>query len=81
MFDKTTPLGMVDPVWNQFPDFPEQLHMNTMICLKIEKQTDRDVVREQLTKVLEPSSFMFLRRLRLDDSRDTFDELVMSHDH
>jgi hypothetical protein len=55
--------------------------MNTMICLKIEKQTDRDVVREQLTKVLEPSSFMFLRRLRLDDSRDTFDELVMSHDH
>lgn len=87
MFDKTTPLGMVDPVWNQFPDFPEQLHMNTMICLKIEKQTDRDVVREQLTKVLEPSSFMFLRRLsktrvvRLDDSGDTFDELVMSHDH
>ncbi|KAK6007550.1 hypothetical protein QM012_004364 [Aureobasidium pullulans] len=34
-----------------------------MICLKIEKQEDRDVVREQLTKVLEPSSFMFLRRL------------------
>jgi hypothetical protein len=87
MFDKTTPLGMVDPVWTKFPEFPDQLHMNTMICLKIEKQEDRDVVREQLTKVLEPSSFMFLRRLskirvvRLDDSGDTFDELVMSHEH
>jgi hypothetical protein len=81
MFDKTTPLGMVDPVWTKFPEFPEQLHMNTMICLKIDKQEDRDVVREQLTKVLEPSSFMFLRRLskirvvRLDDSG------VMSHEH
>ncbi|KAH0289799.1 hypothetical protein M436DRAFT_84811 [Aureobasidium namibiae CBS 147.97] len=86
-FDKTTPLGMVDPVWAKFPDFPEQLQMNTMICLKIEKQEDRDVVREQLTKVLEPSSFMFLRRLtkvrvvRLDDFGDTFEELTMSHDH
>ncbi|THW02710.1 hypothetical protein D6D26_04062 [Aureobasidium pullulans] len=52
MFDKSKPLGMVDP----------------------------------LTKVLEPSSFMFLRRLskirvvRLDDSGDTFDEIIMSHD-
>ncbi|KAI4721056.1 hypothetical protein E4T48_02728 [Aureobasidium sp. EXF-10727] len=87
MFDKNTPLGMVDPVWAKFPDFPEQLQMNTMICLKIEKQEDRDVVKEQLTKVLEPSSFMFLRRLikvrvvRLEDSGDTFDELIMSHDH
>ena len=86
-FDKTTPLGMVDPVWAKFPDFPEQLQMNTMICLKIEKQEDRDVVREQLTKVLEPSSFMFLRRLtkvrvvRLDDFGDTFEELIMSHNH
>ncbi|KAI5276433.1 hypothetical protein E4T47_00597 [Aureobasidium subglaciale] len=86
MFDKSTPLGMVDPVWAKFPDFPAQLQMNTMICLKIEKQEDRDVVKDQLTKVLEPSSFMFLRRLtrirvvRLDDSGDTFDEIVMSHD-
>ncbi|KAH0381611.1 hypothetical protein KCU92_g6939, partial [Aureobasidium melanogenum] len=87
MFDKTKPLGMVDPIWAEFPDFPEQLRTNTMICLKIEKQEDRDTVREQLTKVLEPSSFMFLRRLtkvrvvRLDDSGDTFDELIMSHEH
>ncbi|KAI4755442.1 hypothetical protein E4T52_12458 [Aureobasidium sp. EXF-3400] len=88
MFDRTKPpLGMVDPVWAKFPDFPEQLQMNTMICLKIKKQEDRDAVREQLTKVLDPSAFMFLRRLtkvrvvRLDDSGDTFDELVMSHDY
>jgi hypothetical protein len=87
MFDKRTPMGMVDPIWTRFPDFPEQLQMNTMICLKIEKQEDRDLVREQLTKVLDPSSFMFLRRItkvrvvRLDDSGDTFDELVMSHEH
>jgi hypothetical protein len=87
MFDKRTPMGMVDPIWARFPDFPEQLQMNTMICLKIEKQEDRDLVREQLTKVLDPSSFMFLRRItkvrvvRLDDSGDTFDELVMSHEH
>jgi hypothetical protein len=85
LFDKNTPLGMVDPVWADFPSFPEQLRSNTMICLKIEKQEDRDVVREQLTKVLEPSSFMFLRRLskirivRLEDSGDTFDEIVLSH--
>ncbi|THX76645.1 hypothetical protein D6D08_05258 [Aureobasidium pullulans] len=86
MFDKSKPLGMVDPVWAEFPHFPEQLQMNTMICLKIEKQEDRDAVKDQLTKVLEPSSFMFLRRLskirvvRLDDSGDTFDEIIMSHD-
>ncbi|TIA48574.1 hypothetical protein D6C77_09866 [Aureobasidium pullulans] len=86
MFDKSKPLGMVDPVWAEFPHFPEQLQMNTMICLKIEKQEDRDAIKDQLTKVLEPSSFMFLRRLskirvvRLDDSGDTFDEIIMSHD-
>ncbi|KAG9951782.1 hypothetical protein KCU85_g2688, partial [Aureobasidium melanogenum] len=85
MFDKTTPLGMVDPIWADFPDFSKDLHMNTMICLKIENQEDRDSIRKELTKVLEPSSFMFLRRLskirivKLDDSADISTAITLSH--
>lgn len=85
-FDANKPLGMVDPVWTEFPSFPEDLRMNTMICLKIVKQEDRDVVRDQLTKVLEPASFMFLRRLskirivRLDDAGNVFDLITLAHE-
>lgn len=85
MFDKTTPLGMVDPIWADFPVFSEDLHMNTMICLKIENQEDRDSIREELTRVLEPSSFMFLRRLskirmvKLDDTADISSGITLSH--
>ncbi|CAD0089485.1 unnamed protein product [Aureobasidium mustum] len=76
---------MVDPIWADFPVFPEDLQMNTMICLKIDNQEDRDSIREELTKVLEPSSFMFLRRLskirmvKLDDSADISGGITLSH--
>lgn len=86
MFDKSKPLGMVDPIWADFPAFSEDLRMDTMICLKIDKQEDRDSVREELTKVLEPSSFMFLRRLskirivKLDATADVDEEITLLHE-
>ncbi|KAL9093859.1 MAG: hypothetical protein Q9165_003782 [Trypethelium subeluteriae] len=62
-FDRDGKLGMVTPIWDE--DFPEVdgLEEQTMFCLRIPQQRDREAVRKHLVG-LQPDLPLFLRNVR-----------------
>ncbi|KAF2235086.1 hypothetical protein EV356DRAFT_576268 [Viridothelium virens] len=62
-FDRDGKLGMVTPIWDE--DFPENnaLEEQTMFCLRIPKQKDREAVQNHLVD-LQPDLPLFLRNVR-----------------
>jgi hypothetical protein len=60
-FDKKETLGMIAPIWDEFPDF--RLPNNTSVLLQLSADYDTGELEDEL-KSLDPRLLMFLRKLK-----------------